>query len=309
MTHLKQRLIERNSTLLKKDLLNGAHAGEIYRIETLDEDERRSSFIYKEFAAGRNNEIDIYTKLKNYIESFSKVQAVWESSPQAILMDNMGSALKKEFNQSSLKKKKNYIDRILNRLSDLHSTRLVGMDNEIPTHQLTDEWHKWCLDQMDRLHSECDWFEGGWLHTINDAYKQLGISNYSVSSPLTLTHGDPHLENVFYQDDEIWLIDWEWAAVGSPLRDITILCQDLYDFELIQYVYDSYRGSLGEKGVNNPIDDYRKDFNYLYIDHTTMMLAWEIEKFFQGYTTQERIHEIINFKIGEIRRVIGEELR
>jgi hypothetical protein len=39
-----------------------------------------------------------------------------------------------------------------------------------------------------------------------------------------------------------------------------------------------------------------------------MMLAWEIEKYFQQYTSEEEIKEIIEFKFGEIQRVTNEEL-
>jgi hypothetical protein len=34
-----------------------------------------------------------------------------------------------------------------------------------------------------------------------------------------------------------------------------------------------------------------------------MMLAWEVEKYFQGHLTEKRIRGIIEWKIGEIERV------
>ncbi|KPL60452.1 hypothetical protein [Rossellomorea vietnamensis] len=33
------------------------------------------------------------------------------------------------------------------------------------------------------------------------------------------------------------------------------------------------------------------------------MLAWEVEKYFQGHLSEKRIREIIEWKIGEIERV------
>jgi thiamine kinase-like enzyme len=107
---------------------------------------------------------------------------------------------------------------------------------------------------------------------------------------------------------QIWLIDWEWTAFGSPLRDITILCQDVYDTRLIQFIYETYQESLNHLNLNIPSEDYQRDFNYLYIDHSTMMIAWEIEKYFQGYISEEKIKGIIDFKVGEIQRVTNEEL-
>ncbi|WP_276609407.1 phosphotransferase [Bacillus sp. N1-1] len=114
----------------------------------------------------------------------------------------------------------------------------------------------------------------------------MSLSNFEARSPLVLTHGDPHLENIFHYEEQIWFIDWEWAAIGSPLRDITILLQDIYDIELIHFVIKAYWKLLKEKQLNIIEEDYMKDFNYLYIDHITMMLAWEIHKHFQGFTNE-----------------------
>ncbi|WP_409250724.1 phosphotransferase family protein [Bacillus sp. SCS-153A] len=304
MTHLEQRLRERNLRLVNKTLISGAHAGNVYRIEALHLDGHRSSFIYKEFAEDRSNEVDIYRVLENYIKPFSKKEALWDSQPQAILMEDLGNPLKQEFGLSPFQRKIELIKKILERLAELHSNNFNEITNGIPTHQLTLEWYEWCLSQLKRLHLEINWAESGWMEIINDAYHQLGLSEYNPRIPLTLTHGDPHLENIFLKDEEIWLVDWEWAALGSPLRDITILCQDCYNSNLIQYIYDSYKVLIEKRGVNVPDEDYKSDFFYLYIDHTTMMLAWEIEKFFQGFATEERIRQIVSFKIGEVRRVI-----
>ncbi|MFD1738676.1 hypothetical protein ACFSCX_19335 [Bacillus salitolerans] len=86
------------------------------------------------------------------------------------------------------------------------------------------------------------------------------------------------------------------------------MCQDIYDTRLIQFVIESYQEILNNHDLNIPYEDYQRDFNYFYIDHTSMMLAWEFEKYFQDYTSEEKIKEIIEFKIGEIKRVTNEEL-
>ncbi|MGR3763094.1 phosphotransferase family protein [Rossellomorea sp. NS-SX7] len=307
MTNLEDRLLQINLKLLKKEVINGVHAGKIYRIEVLDGDHQKHSLIYKEFEANRNNEIAIYRNLTNYIKQFSKVVSVWESSPEAILMCDLKSPLKKEFDLLSYENKTNYIERILEKLADLHSTRNSEIINQIPTHQFTSEWLEWCLDQLEQLSSLNHWADTEWIKTIEEAYKKLDIRDYKVRCAQVITHGDPHLENIFYMDEQIWFIDWEWAALGSPLRDITILCQDIYDPRLIQLICNTYQKYLNKENLTITSRDYQQDFHYLYIDHTTMMLAWEIEKYFQGYTSKERIQEIIDFKIGEIKRVTEEE--
>ncbi|WJV31673.1 phosphotransferase [Rossellomorea sp. AcN35-11] len=190
----------------------------------------------------------------------------------------------------------------------LHSSSFSEITNALPTHQITSEWHEWCCDQMHRLCEHKNWAKTEWSKIIDNAYEQLDLKNYSQQCPRVITHGDPHLENIFLENEQIWLIDWEWAALGSPLRDITIMCQDIYDTRLIRFVIESYQEVLSNHNLTIPIEDYQRDFTYFYIDHTTMMLAWEIEKYFQQYTSEEKIKEIIEFKIGEIKRATNEEL-
>ncbi|MCA0174669.1 hypothetical protein, partial [Bacillus sp. RAR_GA_16] len=71
MTHLEERMREKRWKLLSKEIIHGAHAGSIFRVDVLDDKNQRGSYIYKQFAADRNNEIDIYEKLKNPIMQFS----------------------------------------------------------------------------------------------------------------------------------------------------------------------------------------------------------------------------------------------
>ncbi|TLS36521.1 phosphotransferase family protein [Pseudalkalibacillus caeni] len=309
MTQLEERLHERNWKMLKKEVIKGAHAGYIYRIQVLDKEDRKSDYIYKEFADDRNNEIKIYKKLSDYIKPFSKLVEVWDTAPQAILMCDLNTPLKEGFNLYTIENKRKLIDSILSRLAALHSLSPSSVAKELPTHQINSDWFDWCLVQLNKLSSQNKWNASEWIKTIENAYKQLNLINYKQRSSFVITHGDPHLENIFYADEQVWFIDWEWAAIGSPLRDITILCQDIYDAHLIKYINESYRKYLKTSNLNIPIEDYQRDFDYLYVDHITMMLAWEIEKYFQGYTSEEEIQRIIAFKIKEIKRTMNEELK
>jgi thiamine kinase-like enzyme len=308
LTQLEERLAERNLKVLKKEVINGAHAGRIYRIETVDKENQMVNLVYKEFETERSNEIDLYSKYSKIIKQFNKVVTVWDSTPKAILMDDLKSPLKNDFEILSDLEKQNLIKPILDRLAVLHSLSVSENSDGLPTHQITSEWHEWCIDQLNRLGAQNHWTKTEWIKTINNAYEQLDLKGFKQQCPRVITHGDPHLENIFLKDGQIWLIDWEWAAMGSPLRDITILCQDIYDKLLLQFVKDSYQDILNYNNLNISSVDYQRDFNYFYIDHTTMMLAWEIEKYFQQYTSEEEIKEILEFKISEIRRVTNEEL-
>ncbi len=79
--------------------------------------------------------------------------------------------------------------------------------------------------------------------------------------------------------------------------------QDIYDDDLIVYVSEYYLQCMRNRGIPLDNDDFRSDLSYLYIDHLTMMLAWEVEKFFQGHLSEKKIRGIIEWKIGEIERV------
>jgi thiamine kinase-like enzyme len=309
LNNLEERLKQINLRLLNMKIIQGSHAGKIYRLECLDEENQKASYIYKEFATDRKNEIDIYTKIRDYINPFSKLVSMWDSNPPAILMHDLQSPLKERFEPLTTKDKKGMLERILNRLAALHSSPPFQIANELPTHQITSEWLDWCRDQLKRLYLQNQWAKNVWIKTVEYSYSQLDIMNYKPRSPLVLTHGDPHLENIFDAGEQIWFIDWEWAAKGSPLRDITILLQDVYEKELVHFALSAYKNVLKSKGLIIHIEEYRQDFHYLYIDHTTMMLAWEIEKYFQGFTSKEKIREIITFKVGEITRVTKEEMR
>ncbi|MEI2665405.1 phosphotransferase family protein [Rossellomorea sp. LJF3] len=302
MNDLESRLSKMNLEILSMEEIGGAHAGNIYKVEALSENvNTREHYIYKEFAEGRDQEVEIHKNIEEIMTSFSRVVNVWETSPKAMLMWDLGYPVKSGFEALPIAEKKILISDILKVLASLH-----GMDtaqDKLPVHQLNTKWKDWCLDQLGKLSSRKSWSSPEWEITIQEVYERLDIPHYQTKCPSVITHGDPHLENVFYKDNEIWLIDWEWAAIGSPLRDVTIFMQDIYDDDLISYVPEYYLQCMRDRGIPLDNDDFRSDLSYLYIDHLTMMLAWEVEKYFQGHLTEKRIRGIIEWKIGEIERV------
>ena len=95
MNHLEQRISEKRWKLLDKERIHGAHAGHIFRIDVLDDENQKGSYIYKEFAHERNNEINVYERLSKPIKQFSKLVQVWDSYPQAILMCDLRVTVKR----------------------------------------------------------------------------------------------------------------------------------------------------------------------------------------------------------------------
>ncbi|MFP3489759.1 hypothetical protein R0K20_19370, partial [Staphylococcus sp. SIMBA_130] len=88
----------------------------------------------------------------------------------------------------------------LERLVVLHSLSFSENINGLPTHQITSEWHEWCVDQINRVCAQSHWAKTEWIKIIDNAYEKLDLKNYKQQCPRVITHGDPHLENIFSKD-------------------------------------------------------------------------------------------------------------
>ncbi|MBS4172235.1 hypothetical protein [Bacillus sp. FJAT-49736] len=105
------RLVRLNETrwkLVDIEPIIGLHSGNINRITILDDRNQRKRLIYKEVAGDWKNEIEIYNKLFPDIESFFPVVKVWATEPEAILMEDLGTPLKKVFTELPINQKKFY---------------------------------------------------------------------------------------------------------------------------------------------------------------------------------------------------------
>lgn len=283
------------------------HAGHIIQISVLDKHSNKKKVIYKEFADDRNNEIDVYSKILPALESFVPVIDMWETPPHAILMNDLDRSVKNSFEHLPIESKKVTLLNILSTMAEIHTNKNIDVHSlKLEKHTITSEWYEWCLDQLNRLHAlSLDWYNPSWLTVIEEIHKSFYLKRYEPRGPLVLTHGDPHLDNIFIDHDgSVLLIDWEWAALGSPLRDVTILMQDVYDADLINFIKVHYPKQLMEKGLTFEDKNYINDFDYLYVDHTLMMLAWEIEKFFNGYVSEDKIKDIVTFKINQLKMIL-----
>jgi hypothetical protein len=77
-----------------------------------------------------------------------------------------------------------------------------------------------------------------------------------------LLHGDICPDNVYYQSNEIKLIDFEWSDFGNALIDATYLrmsmpscwCSKSVPFEMVQRMESFYREEL-KKGIASAVDD------------------------------------------------------
>ena len=89
----------------------------------------------------------------------------------------------------------------------------------------------------------------------------------SASGNQTLNHGDCHLGNLFFWDDEVVFTDWQNVMVTSPALDIAYFIQGSLPVETRRKhereLLDTYLSTLRENGVtgyspDQLIEDYRR---------------------------------------------------
>jgi len=305
LEELEERIRQYEWRIKETETLEGLHAGSIFRVCIIDKEDTPIKLIYKVFADDRNNEIEIYNKLLFFIEPLTPIIKVWTTEPEAILMADLKDSLKIKFKKLSFSVKKDVLTKILYKLTELHSIPTSNFINsDLPIHTPSTEWYEWCVEQFEKLRLlNLVWYKTEWSESLRHSFQICSMKEYEIQGPKVLTHGDPHLDNIFMQKDgTLSFIDWEWAALGSPLRDSSILLQDLYDNELINFIKDKQYALLREIGFYQDEKAFKEDFNHLYIEHSYMMLAWEIEKFMQGYISELELKDVIEFKIAQIEK-------
>ncbi len=90
-------------------------------------------------------------------------------------------------------------------------------------------------------------------HYINQRYDDL--EEYWAKPPQTFIHGDSHVENMYFRDQSIGLLDWQVVRQGQGMRDVSYFMvasvpteiRRAHERELIQLYLDC----LAEVGVSD----------------------------------------------------------
>lgn len=282
--------------------LKGNYTGKLYRIHAKDRDAKYINVIYKQFAKHRCNEIEIYQSLYPLLPQFMpRTLQVYRTGDKAMLFEDLGQSIKTQIDVSGELQKENLLE-ILAKLADLHTIgqNLRGMllkNNILINYKQVNNWMKWASPMLKELErQQFPWFSSTWITKFNEQVELFNARGIAPSGNITLTHGDPHLDNVFIKNKNVYFIDWEWATITSPLRDFTLLIQDIYDQSLVEWSIKKYQGFLKEKGYVITEDEFNNDFAYYYFENTLKMLAWDIEKFLGNFISQKELLKIISFK-------------
>ncbi|MHB1682386.1 MAG: phosphotransferase family protein [Bacilli bacterium] len=117
----------------------------------------------------------------------------------------------------------------------------------------------------------------------------------------TITHGDPHLENLLFQHGRFCLIDWEYTAVAVPSRDLAILLQDVLEDDMRHSLRTVYWDRLRQNGWRVDDDAFEIGYQACLFDNTLMMLGWEVSKYRNGHLNQPELEVIVATKLRWLR--------
>lgn len=124
-----------------------------------------------------------------------------------------------------------------------------------------DAWSRSCDTLADIYPSELFVIAEQFGHGLASVLQAAATGNQ------TLNHGDCHLGNLFFGDDEVIFTDWQNIMVTSPALDIAYFIQGSLPIETRRAhereLLDLYRSTLRENGVINYshdqlIEDYRR---------------------------------------------------
>lgn len=291
-------------TVLSCERQIGPYAAEIYRVIACSREGKTESLIYKLFAPGRLQELSVYEKIGSIIAPFlPATHGLFRDPPPAMIQFDAGQSLKNAFLQENKSGKKRLLAAIMDRIAELHitaadSTIKLADDMHLPQLAPNPEWGNWAITALKSWTPTASHSLQWSLDSLEERIMRFYALEQNYRSPtLTLTHGDPHLDNLFSCHDQIYLIDWEWAGLSSPLRDVSLILQDVYDPDLYRFATEHYFQSAAallhslEKGK---ID---RDFSIWMLDSTLMMLAWELEKCAAGHTNAQTIGEVVTYKL------------
>lgn len=282
----------------------GGYAAQLTRLTLRREDGVQLAAVYKKFDPQRVQELTLYRDILHGVpHAVPKLYGtVQEAEEQGILIEAAGSAAKPLFQKADRAGKQQMLRAMVEMLAALH----VALATQ------SEEWLQAGLTAAYPFHSSVQWSEEAlkelaWLAEEGlagvsaELVAELGeiVERFYPQYPelmrgrATFTHGDPHMENILLDEGLYRLIDWEWACVAPPQRDLTILLQDVLEDELHEFALEVFRRHW-------EVDEAA--FHACLLDNTLMMLGWEIGKYRGGHLSLAELEPIVEAKVRWIRR-------
>ncbi|KEO81894.1 aminoglycoside phosphotransferase family protein [Tumebacillus flagellatus] len=294
--------------LLQSTPLSGGYAASLFALTLRDEHGKRIEAVYKRFDPARIAELELYrTLLPEVPHAVPAVYGVIDcAGEQGLILEHAGVPVKSVFAKRDRAGQREMLRSLVDLLASLHLALLEKSEQWLAEGRVSTypfessaEWAEtavqelaWLAEQgMPGVHEETVREVQNMTAAFYPRYPEWAVGR------LTYTHGDPHLENILWQNGQFRLIDWEWACVSLPQRDLAILLQDVLDDELHEEALEVFQRLL------NPDDpvQFRRAFCACLFDNTLMMLGWEIGKFRNGFLQADELNEILAAKLRWLR--------
>ncbi|ARU59890.1 hypothetical protein CBW65_01565 [Tumebacillus avium] len=308
MDRLQALIQEKGWELLTREQVQGGFTGSLFRLRLRDETGGELRAVYKQFAPGRSGELSFYERVVPLLPH--GVPKLYGIVPEVgILIEEAGTALKPLFQKSGPAAKRELLAEVVTLLADLHASlagasrewEAAGVVSPYPFHSSID-FAQDAFRELEAQKGRLPGVDEGLIAELREieAFFYPRYPEY-VAGQQTFTHGDPHMENILLDDGRIRLIDWEYASLAVPQRDLSILLQDVLDDELHVFALTAFRRELQQRGWAVTAD-FDRAFTACMLDNTLMMLGFELWKYRNGHLSQAEIEQILLHKTSWIRR-------
>ena len=260
-----------------------------------------------ELAPGMVPKIYLYDEIMNCIimEDLSEYQIMREALLDGKICKNFAEKISDflvntmipttDLVKSPMEKKKMVKNFINPELCDI-SERLVFKDPYIDIEENT-------FQEDNKVFVENDLYKDENLHT-----EVLKLKNEFMTNAQALIHGDLHTGSIFVKDDEIKIIDSEFAFYGPIGYDIGNVIANLIFAKIRNLILNRTPNNFDiwiTKTIKNTLDLFKKKF-YKYLLKNTEENSIKTKGFYQWY-----LNGILEYTAGAagleiIRRIVGE---
>lgn len=289
--------------------ITGGYAATLYRLEVNTPTGAACTLVYKRLTSERQAEWVLYqTVLRGRTELIPHVVACLQSDTETgILMQDEGPTLKSVLAPLDPLAQRPLLEQAATWLADLHvhyehHVAALVVQGLQPTYPIASaaSWSEWAIEELHRLCEDAcaPLLDVSQVRAL-DSMRAWFYPRYPrwLAGRCTLTHGDPHHENLLVAHSGFRLIDWEATCVAVPQRDLAIFLQDILDESLHAAVTSAYFNHLQANGWKTTEPSFLRSFAAVFFDNTLMMLGWEVHKYYGGYLSQEELARIMRVKL------------
>lgn len=301
-------LNQQNWLVLSAHEITGGFAATIYHLH-LRANDQNIDVIYKQLAKDRTGELSLIPNVMDQLSGLAPrvYGVIAERDETGILFEYLGDTLKSTMQHLSQRERTEAVRQATIFLASLHKDQEHNTDHLIksgitPYYPISSAvaWAHTAIKEL-------SWVaQNGFSTEVSEktVTKSKAMLNafyphyHNFLQPrVTLTHGDPHFENIIVTKQGFHLIDWEGACITSPQRDLAIFLQDVLDEHLFHTVWATYRQSMALGGWDVENKAFITTFHAFLFDNTLMMLGFEIQKFRKHYLAETEIRTILRTKL------------